>query len=97
MSSTLVDVRTAVSAALNYLEQFADLLLEPDTAIKGLRLEETELSEDKLYWLITLGFDRPIDPHNSSLSSALNNISGSYTRVYRIFKVDAQTGEVQSI
>lgn len=95
MSSTLVDVRSAVGAARNYLQQVTDLLLDPVQEIKGLRLEETELSEDKQYWLITLGFDRPVDAHRDPLQSI--GVSRKYEREYRIFKIDAQTGEVQAM
>lgn len=95
MSSTLVDVRSAVGAARNYLQQVTDLLLDPVQEIKGLRLEETELSEDKQYWLITLGFDRPVDAHRDPLQSI--GMSQKYEREYRIFKIDAQTGEVQAM
>jgi hypothetical protein len=95
MSSTMVDVRSAVSAARDYLQQLTDLLLDSDKTIKGLRLEETELSENKQYWLITLGFDLPVDAHRDPLQSI--GMNKKYGREYRIFKIDAQTGEVQSM
>lgn len=72
-----------------------DLLVEPGQQIKGLRLEETELSEDKQHWLITLGFDIPVDAHRDPLG--LIEVKPKYEREYRVFKVDAQTGEVQAI
>jgi hypothetical protein len=95
MSSVLVDVRTAVGAAWNYVQQLVDLLLEPGQKIEGLRLEEAELSEDKQYWSITLGFDRPIARHRDLLSQY--DLNPKYEREYRIFKVNAQTGEVQAM
>jgi len=53
-----VNVQLAVQTASNYLQS-----LEPfiGNEITDVRLEEVELSEDEQFWLITLGFDRPID------------------------------------
>ena len=88
MSSTLIDVRSAVEVARNYLYQVMD-------PFQGLRLEETELSEDREYWLITLGFDRPVGDHLDPLQAVVNN--KKYEREYRIFKIDAHSKEVQSM
>jgi hypothetical protein len=95
MSSTLIDVRSAVEAARKYLQQVMDQLVDPGSQIQGLRLEETELSEDRKDWLITLGFDRPLGNHLDPLQAVL--VSKRYERDYRIFKIDAETGEVQSM
>ncbi len=95
MSSTLIDVRSAVEAARNYLQQVMDQLIDPGSPMQGLRLEETELSDDKQHWLITLGFDRPMGEHLDPIQSIVN--SKKYERDYRIFKIDAQTGKVQSM
>lgn len=95
MSSTLIDVRSAVEAARNYLQQVMDQLIDPGSSIQGLRLEETELSDDKQYWLITLGFDRPLGDYLDPLQSV--GFSKKYERDYRTFKIDAQTKEVKSM
>lgn len=47
-----------------------------------IQLEEVELSPDEKYWLVTLSFP----------SGYLGNV-----RNYRIFKVNAETGEVLSM
>ncbi len=99
MSSTeatlKIDVRSAVEAARSYLQQVMDQLVDTAYPIQGLRLEETELSENKKYWLITLGFDRPIGEHIEPLQFSSNN--RKYERTYRIFKINAQTKEVKSM
>ena len=86
--SPISDVRSAVAVARNYLQDVMD-------PFKGLRLEETELSEDRQYWLITLGFDRPVEEHLDPLQAVVNN--KKYEREYRIIKIDARTKEVQSM
>jgi|GEM_PF-228812 hypothetical protein len=93
--ATRIDVRGAVETARNYLRQVLDQLVESGNLIQGLRLEETELSDDNQYWLITLGFDRPVGEHLDPLQAVVNN--KKYEREYRIFKIDAQTGKVQSM
>jgi hypothetical protein len=40
MSSTLIDVRSAVEAARKYLQQVMDQLVDPGSQIQGLRLED---------------------------------------------------------
>ena len=86
-----VDVRNAVGAAQNYIVSLQDMIGRPE----DLRLEEAELSEDKQYWLITLGFNRLVDKTSNPLADlvAIRN----YERDYKVFKINAQTGEVQSM
>lgn len=87
-----INVKTAVTAANNYLQEMKDLI-----AIKfeNLRLEEVELSENQGKWLITLGFDVPVK--TSSLADLMANANSTYQREYKIFEVDAVTGEVKSM
>ncbi len=94
-NSNRIDVRSAVGAARSYLREVLDQLVESGNQIQGLRLEETELSDDNQYWLITLGFDRPVGEHLDPLQAVVN--TKKYERDYRIFKIDAQTGKVQSM
>lgn len=86
-----VDVRNAVGAAQNYIASLQDMIGRPE----DVRLEEAELSEDKQYWLITLGFNRLVDKTSNPLADlvAIRN----YERDYKVFKINAQTGEVQSM
>jgi len=50
-----LDVRSAVVAAQKHLASLEDMMV---FKIQDLRLEETEISEDKKSWFITLGFTR---------------------------------------
>lgn len=52
-----IDVKAAVSVAIGYLKFLQDTI---SNKLQNVRLEEVELSEDKRYWLITLGYDVPI-------------------------------------
>jgi len=49
-----------------------------------VRIEEVELSDDERFWLITLSFSPPDHPF-------------SMQREYKLFKVDASSGEVKSM
>ncbi len=90
-ASLKVDVRTAIMAARNYLMWLGDMI---DNEIQDLRLEEVELSEDKNFWFVTLGFNRPIDSTKDPLG--FSTIT-RYEREYKIFKIDVKTGEVYSM
>lgn len=50
-----IDARAAVMAAKKYFNDIQELIGN----IQDILLEELELSEDKKFWLITLGFNRP--------------------------------------
>lgn len=93
-----IDVRTAVNNAIVYLKSIQDLIGNAATEIEDLRLEEIELSEDKKSWLITLGFDIPVknrSPIEAIMASPI--ASPKYQREYRLFQVNAETGEVESM
>ena len=62
-----------------------------------LGLEEVEMSKDGKFWLVTLGFYRPSKKPVSGLE-ALQQIRGvTHERKYKVFKVDATSGEVTSM
>lgn len=82
-----IDVRAAVLAAKNYLQSLQGLL---EYQIKDLRLEEVELSEDRKYWLITLGFITTTGEEEESFFLKKN-------RDYKVFKINAETGKVESM
>ena len=88
----VIDVQKAVITAQNYLFSLPDTtgLVRED-----MRLEEVELSDDKKYWFITLGFSRPVDKSKNPLADLV--AVSSYERVYKVFKINAETGEVQSM
>ncbi|MBE9145956.1 hypothetical protein [Planktothrix mougeotii] len=81
-----IDVRAAVGLAQNYFNNLQDML----GSFQNLRLEEVELSENKKFWLITLGFDCV------NLNNPLQVVP-QYIREYKIFKINAETGEVESM
>lgn len=83
-----IDVKEAVQAA----KRFATTIFEPEE-LSGLGLEAVELSSDRRHWLVTLGFSRPSLYSKSPLSSIVQS-KVQNAREYRVFKVDAVSGEV---
>ena len=81
-----INVRLAVRAAKEYLHFLQNIL---GFKIQDLRLEEVELSKDRKYWLITLGFIVDTIEEESFLPKK--------ERDYKIFKVNSKTGEVKSM
>ena len=92
----MIDPRNAVKRATDYLDQMKDLIGQN---LNNLRLEELELSDSRLFWLVTLGYDIPYKP--SGVEKLMNQSYLSeetlYRREYKIFSVDSQTGQVQSM
>jgi hypothetical protein len=86
-----LDVRAAVYAVQNYFQSIQDLM---GVQIEDLRLEEVELSEDKKNWLITLGYEQPSYRNNPL---GLPTIPQPQPREYKVFKLNAETGEVESM
>ena len=90
-----IDVKEAVRLA----KDFAASLLEAEK-IRHLGLEAVERSEDGKYWLVTLGFSRPWDyptykrRPRTSLDDVLPFREPEPDREYKVFKVDAESGEV---
>lgn len=82
-----VDVKTAVKIAINYLEEFRDII-----PVHHIRLEETEY-DDAGDWLITLSTIDNSGLPVGQLAAAL----GTGKRDYRVFRVDAATGKVKSM
>lgn len=81
----MIDVKTAVRAAMDYLHEFKELV-----PAKGVRLEETEF-DDSGVWLITLSI---IDDEEQPSQFG---IPANPRRSYKRFLVDAQTGQVKSM
>ena len=69
-------------AAHRASEYFAGLYA--GQGVSDVQLEEVELTEDGQYWLITLSY-----PTNAIFIDA--------NRKYKVFKIDAKTGEVKSM
>jgi hypothetical protein len=90
------DARNAVKSATDYLDHIKDLMGEKFT---NLRLEELELTENRQIWMVTLGYDVPytLTGLESLMSPSRLSSEQPYKREYKIFNVDSQTGEVQSM
>ena len=93
-SKSMIDLRNAVEAAYNYLRSLQDMM---GNQLENLRLEEVELSEDKNFWLITLGFDGDFITNNSIAVAALGMPKQERRREYKLFKVNSQSGEVEAM
>lgn len=91
----MVDLRTAVSSAHDYLISIQDIMGD----LQDIRLEEVELSEDQKYWLITLGFDLPVNTQNPFGISSVITPRGEklLKREYKLFKVNSETNEVEAM
>ncbi|MGL4882362.1 MAG: hypothetical protein ACRC8K_15075 [Waterburya sp.] len=95
-----IGLRDAVKSVRDYIVEFNDIL---QNNLEDSMIEETELSEDGKYWLITIGFNRQIDPRKKeTLLPALSEMlpgeqPATIIRDYKIFKVDSSTGEVVSM
>jgi hypothetical protein len=83
----MIDAKVASLSAYNYLDSLQDVM---GGGFQDIRLEEVELTDDKDYWLITLGYDLP-DKFKGALGLEV------FRREYKLFRVNAQTGEVESM
>lgn len=84
----MIDVKEAARIAATY---FMDLYSAADPTVdpNSLRLEEVELSGQR--WMITLSFTERFE-------QALNPFAGGRRdRQYKLFDIDAETGEVKSM
>ncbi len=82
----MLDVREAAHRASEYFAR-----LYADQGVSNVQLEEVELTDDGQYWLITLSY--PVVPPNQAPINFLFNSN----RKYKVFKIDAKTGEVKSM
>jgi hypothetical protein len=93
-----IDARKAVAVAVEYLNEMRDLV---DEKLKDIRLEELELSDEQGVWVITLGYDVPVQP--SRLDRILNPTPSTllgetvHKRDYKTFQINSETGAVQSM
>jgi hypothetical protein len=91
---TKINARQAAQSAASYLNEIRDLI---DAKLKDIRLEEIELLEDQKNWIVTLGYDVPYEPSPLSVFQFMNPPETAYTRNYKIFEVNSETGDVQSM
>jgi hypothetical protein len=91
--ATEIDVKQAVQRA----KDFAAELFKPEK-ISRLGLEAVERTDDGRYWLVTLGFTRPALYARTGGPSPLDQVlPRTEPREYKIFRVDASSGEVVSV
>ncbi|MDT7778926.1 MAG: hypothetical protein QOC99_1438 [Acidobacteriota bacterium] len=84
----MIDVKQATQSASGFL-----VGLYPNQSVSSVRLEEIELTEDEKSWLITLSFPDS-DPPSSNFHLGL---AVGTNRQYKVFEVDAETGQVKSM
>jgi hypothetical protein len=92
----MIDVKSAVSAAHEYLQVVQEMI---GGGVEDLRLEEVELSDDKTSWLVTLGYDLPVK-NRSQLEELLASPvrpKQTFKREYKLFRVNSETGEVEAM
>lgn len=86
----MVDVKEAVSSATEFVKN-----LYKFSNLAEFMLEEVEISSDEQYWFVTFGFNRP---HRKPEAHPLDILkSPQIVRVYKVIKVDAKTGQAQSM
>jgi hypothetical protein len=89
----VIDVKQAVATAMNYFRS----LMGAD-GLSDIVLEEVELSDDERFWNITLSALLPETKDTGNTMSAIALALGQQLRrVYRVFKINAETGAVQSM
>ena len=79
----MIDVKEATDKAKAHLVSFF-------SEAEQVQLEEVELSEDKAHWFITLSYE-------GISSSVASSMLVGKSLLYKIFKLDAETGEVLSM
>lgn len=61
--------------------------------LRDVLLEEVRLSDDNQFWLVTLGFTRPV-----SVNPVWEALGGeSFKRENKVFEISTDTGEVRSM
>lgn len=92
----MITYKEAVKAARDYA---MDLFSQEE--LRGLRVEELVPSDDQKYWNVTLGWVAPDTRTVSAASSPLGVPPGPRVvhapRVYKMFKIDAESGAVVSM
>jgi hypothetical protein len=86
----MIEVKDAVKCAFQSLEY-----LFAEESISNPLLEEVELSEDETQWFITLGFNVKKETPKNFLEAL--DTSAKNLRKYKLFKIDAETGEFISM
>jgi hypothetical protein len=86
----MIDVKGAVKVATSYLAELYD-----KAQIQDVLLEEVRQSEDERYWLVTMGFSRPVPPSQNAFEKLLEGYNGpQMKREYKVFEIDSTSGDV---
>lgn len=81
----MITVKEAAQSAVNYYKDIYH-------TINGELIEEVELDKDRNYWYITLSF-----PVGNEPQTLANILQPKVERRYKIFKINAENGEVESM
>jgi hypothetical protein len=100
-SSLQIDLKAATDSAYKFLREVKDKM---GNDFSDIRLEEVQRSHDRSRWLITLGYSVSVpqegpshDPRIADLRALTATRSQTSKRQYKIFEVNAKTGEVESM
>lgn len=88
----MINVKKAVETAISFAEY-----INEEKELDALRVEEVELSDDGQIWLVRLGWNDPELLENKPPSAQLTNLTDQLPRIYKIFYVDAETGEINKM
>ena len=88
----MVDVKQAVIKAMSYLKELYRI-----DQFKDVLLEEVDLSEDNKFWNVTIGFTRVQESTSGGPMATLIGQSAEFKREYKVFRIDAKTGDLRSM
>jgi hypothetical protein len=88
----MVDVKQAVARAMDYLKDMYQI-----DKFKDVLLEEVDLSEDNKFWNVTIGFTRGQETTSGGPMAVLIGQSSEFKREYKVFQIDAKTGDLRSM
>ena len=87
----MIDVKTAVKSAMVFFQE-----MYPENNFENILLEAVELSSDGYFWNVTIGFSRYLPELSSPMAEITAGKTG-YRRSYKVFTVDTESGNVQSM
>jgi hypothetical protein len=94
----MISIQEAIRSAIEFAEQ-----LYPSEKLQDMEIEEIESSDDDQLWLVTLGWqgkpEESFKPSGGGFGGGGFGAAllGRTRRIYKIFTIDAETGEVISM
>jgi hypothetical protein len=88
----MVDVKEAVSKAMDYLEDMYQI-----DQFKDVLLEEVDLSEDNKFWNVTIGFTRRQESTSGGPMATLIGQPTEFKREFKVFQIDAENSALRSM